>query len=40
MQQRIGFIGAGLMGHGAAKFILKAGYALTVIANHAARPSC
>ena len=33
MKQRIGFIGAGLMGHGAAKFILKEGYPLTVIAN-------
>ena len=33
MKQRIGFIGAGLMGHGAAKHILKAGYPLTVIAN-------
>ena len=33
MTQRIGFIGAGLMGHGAAKHILKAGYPLTVIAN-------
>ena len=38
MKQRIGFIGAGLMGHGAAKFILQAGYALTVIANRNRAP--
>jgi len=38
MKQRIGFIGAGLMGHGAAKFILQAGYALSVIANRNRAP--
>ena len=38
MQQRIGFIGAGLMGHGAASHILKRGYPLTVIANRNRAP--
>lgn len=38
MKQRIGFIGAGLMGHGAARHILKAGFALTVIANRNRAP--
>jgi len=35
---RIGFVGAGRMGHGAAKFILKAGYELTVIAHRNREP--
>jgi 3-hydroxyisobutyrate dehydrogenase-like beta-hydroxyacid dehydrogenase len=38
MKQRIGFIGAGLMGHGAARHILKAGYPVTVIANRNRAP--
>lgn len=38
MTQRIGFIGAGLMGHGAAKHILLAGYPVTVIANRNRAP--
>ncbi|MBT6896264.1 MAG: NAD(P)-binding domain-containing protein, partial [Rhodobacteraceae bacterium] len=35
MQQneKVGFIGVGLMGHGMAKNILRAGYPLTVIAH-------
>lgn len=33
MSKKIGFIGVGLMGHGAAKNILLAGYPLTVMAN-------
>ena len=35
---RIGFVGVGLMGHGAAKFILQAGHELTVIAHRNRRP--
>jgi 3-hydroxyisobutyrate dehydrogenase-like beta-hydroxyacid dehydrogenase len=38
MTQRIGFVGAGLMGHGAAKHILQAGYPVTVIANRNRAP--
>lgn len=33
MTKKIGFIGVGLMGHGAAKNILEGGYPLTVMAN-------
>lgn len=32
-KERIGFVGAGLMGHGMAKNIMEGGYPLTVIAN-------
>lgn len=35
---RIGFIGAGLMGHGMASHMLAAGYPLTVMANRNRRP--
>ncbi|MCC6468963.1 MAG: NAD(P)-dependent oxidoreductase, partial [Alphaproteobacteria bacterium] len=35
---RIGFIGVGLMGHGAAKNILEKGYALTVMGNRNRQP--
>ena len=38
MTSRIGFVGAGLMGHGAAKHILQAGYPVTVIANRNRAP--
>ena len=31
--EKIGFIGVGLMGHGMAKNILRAGYPVTVIAH-------
>lgn len=37
-KQRIGFIGVGLMGHGVAKNILKAGYPLTVLAHRNRQP--
>jgi 3-hydroxyisobutyrate dehydrogenase-like beta-hydroxyacid dehydrogenase len=33
MAQRIGFIGAGLMGHGMAKNIIENGYRLSVLAH-------
>ncbi|MGI9501636.1 MAG: NAD(P)-dependent oxidoreductase [Geminicoccaceae bacterium] len=36
--KKIGFIGVGLMGHGAAKNILKGGYALTVLAHRNRKP--
>lgn len=35
---KIGFVGAGLMGHGMAKHVLAAGYPLTVIANTNRKP--
>ena len=38
-KQRIGYIGVGLMGHGAAKNILEHGYPLTVMGTAIARPS-
>ncbi|MEL7345142.1 MAG: NAD(P)-dependent oxidoreductase [Pseudomonadota bacterium] len=38
MTEKIGFIGAGLMGHGMAASLLKAGYAVTVIANRNRAP--
>lgn len=38
MKQRIGFVGAGLMGHGAAKFLMQAGHELTVIAHRNRAP--
>ena len=38
MQEKIGFIGAGLMGHGMAASLLKAGYPVTVIANRNRAP--
>ena len=31
--RRVGYIGAGLMGHGAAKNLLKAGHAVTLLAH-------
>jgi 3-hydroxyisobutyrate dehydrogenase-like beta-hydroxyacid dehydrogenase len=37
-RQRIGFIGVGLMGHGMAKNILKAGYPTTVMGHHNRKP--
>ena len=37
-QQRIGFIGAGLMGHGMAKNILAKGYALTILGHRNRQP--
>ena len=37
-KERIGFVGAGLMGHGMAKNIVEAGYPLTVIANRNRKP--
>lgn len=37
-KERIGFVGIGLMGHGMAANILKAGYALTVIAHRNRAP--
>lgn len=36
--KKIGFIGVGLMGHGAAKNILEGGYALTVLAHRNRQP--
>jgi 3-hydroxyisobutyrate dehydrogenase-like beta-hydroxyacid dehydrogenase len=38
MAQRIGFIGAGLMGHGMAKNIVEKGYALSVLAHRNRAP--
>ena len=38
MAQRIGFIGAGLMGHGMAKNIVEKGYELTVLAHRNRAP--
>lgn len=38
MNEKIGFIGAGLMGHGMAASLLKAGYPVTVIANRNRAP--
>ena len=38
MAQRIGFIGAGLMGHGMAKNIVEKGYPLTVLAHRNRAP--
>ena len=38
MTKRIGFIGAGLMGHGAAKNILAGGFPLTVLGHRNRRP--
>jgi 3-hydroxyisobutyrate dehydrogenase-like beta-hydroxyacid dehydrogenase len=38
MAQRIGFIGAGLMGHGMAKNIVEKGYALSVVAHRNRAP--
>src|SRR5687768_1105970 len=38
MAARVGFIGAGLMGHGAAKHILAGGHPLTVIAHRNRAP--
>ena len=37
-KQRIGFVGAGLMGHGAARHLLAAGHPLTVIAHRNRQP--
>ncbi len=37
-KQRIGYIGVGLMGHGAAKNILERGYHLTIMAHRNRRP--
>ena len=36
--EKIGFVGVGLMGHGMAKNILKAGHPLTVIAHRNRAP--
>ena len=38
MKERVGFIGAGLMGHGAAKHILAAGHPLTVLGHRNREP--
>ena len=38
MAERIGFIGAGLMGHGMAKNIVEKGYPLTVLAHRNRAP--
>ena len=38
MAQRIGFIGAGLMGHGMAKNIVEKGYPLTVLGHRNRAP--
>ena len=38
MAKKIGFIGVGLMGHGAAKNILEGGYPLTVLAHRNRKP--
>ena len=38
MAKRIGFIGVGLMGHGAAKNILEGGFPLTVLAHRNREP--
>jgi hypothetical protein len=38
MAERIGFIGAGLMGHGMAKNIVEKGYELTVLAHRNRAP--
>ena len=37
-KERIGFVGAGLMGHGMAKNIMQGGYPVTVIANRNRQP--
>ena len=37
-KQRIGYIGVGLMGHGAAKHILQNGYALTIMGHRNRKP--
>jgi 3-hydroxyisobutyrate dehydrogenase-like beta-hydroxyacid dehydrogenase len=37
-KQRIGYIGVGLMGHGAAKHILQRGYPLTVMGHRNRAP--
>src|SRR5438046_379766 len=37
-KQRIGYIGVGLMGHGAAKNILQKGYPLTIMGHHKRAP--
>ena len=38
MSMRVGFIGAGLMGHGMAKNIVEKGFALTVLAHRNRAP--
>jgi 3-hydroxyisobutyrate dehydrogenase-like beta-hydroxyacid dehydrogenase len=38
MSKRIGFIGAGLMGHGMAKNIVEKGYRLTVLGHRSRAP--
>ena len=37
-KQRIGYIGVGLMGHGAAKNILQKGYPLTILGHRNRAP--
>src|SRR5690242_10628812 len=36
--RRVGFLGVGLMGHGAAKNVLERGYPLTVLGHHNRQP--
>ena len=38
MQEKVGFVGVGLMGHGIAKNIVEKGYPLTVIAHRNRKP--